>query len=271
MKDNFEKKPTSKVPAKKSATAHKTSGAPLRLATRAIQVRHLDTPPRITKPKKIHARRLLPFVPEGIERQVPSLDQRANIQIRASEAGPDIQIVLNTPLTQPGQNQTASNVGEPSISVNGDVVFYTGNWYASISTDGGSTFKFIDPNSMAQPDDPQGVTFCCDQVVNYMPSIDTFMWLMQYGPSTGNNIQRLAFAKTDDVKAGRWRIFDITTQMLETPGFFMDFPDLAVGANFIYMTTNCFGPDGVRWVRPSSGFPLTASRRAAPRLRSLSP
>ena len=77
-----------------------------------------------------------------------------------------------------------------------------------------------------------------------MPSIDTFMWLMQYGPSTGDNIQRLAFAKTADVQAGRWQIFDVTTQMLGVPGFFMDFPDLAVGANFIYMTTNCFGPDG---------------------------
>ena len=97
---------------------------------------------------------------------------------------------------------------------------------------------------MAQPNDPPGVTFCCDQVVNYMPSIDTFMWLMQYGPSTGDNIQRLAFATTDNVKAGQWQIFDITTQTLGIPGFFMDFPDLAVGANFIYMTTNCFGPDG---------------------------
>lgn len=31
--------------------------------------------------------------------------------------------------------------------------------------------------------------------------------------------------------------------MLGIEDFFMDFPDLAVGANFIYMTTNCFGPD----------------------------
>jgi hypothetical protein len=186
---------------------------------------------------------MLPFVVEGEERHVHSLNMRAMIA-RPEDASHDIQIMLNTPLAQPGQNRTAANVGEPSVSVNGDVVFFTGNWYASVSMDGGHTFKFIDPNSMAQPTDPPGVTFCCDQVVNYMPSIDTFMWLMQYGPSTGDNIQRLAFARTADVKAGRWHIFDITTQMLEIPGFFMDFTDLAVGANFIYMTTNCFGPDG---------------------------
>ena len=214
-----------------------------RAAVRAVDVRHLGAPPRIVKPKRIHPRHLLPFVIEGRERNVHSLNTRAVIAHR-QDASPDIGVALNTPLTQPGQNRTSSNVGEPSVSMNGDVVFFTGNWYASVSTDGGSTFQFIDPNSMAQPSDPAGVTFCCDQVVNYMPSIDTFMWLMQYGPSTGDNIQRLAFATTDNVKAGHWQIFDITTQLLGIPSFFMDFPDLAVGANFIYMTTNCFGPNG---------------------------
>jgi len=243
MRDHSDKKSGAKS-AKGAGLARRAGATALRPPTRPVQVRHLDTPPRITKPKSIHGRRLLPFVAEGKERQFHSLNTRAIIHPKAEDAGQDIQIVLNTPLTQPAQNHTASNVGDPSVSVNGDVVFYTGNWYAAVSTDGGKTFKFIDPNTMAQPTDPQGVTFCCDQVVNYMPSIDTFMWLMQYGPSTGDNIQRLAFAKTDDVKAGRWRIFDITTQMLEIPEFFMDFPDLAVGANFIYMTTNCFGPDG---------------------------
>jgi uncharacterized membrane protein YgcG len=241
MKDRSED--ARKSAPKKTSAPRKTGDGALRVTTRRVEVRHLDAPPTIKKPKRIHARRLLPFVKEGVERNVHSRSPRVMIA-RPQDATQDIQIVLNTPLTQPAQNRTSSNVGEPSVSVNNDVVFMTGNWYASISTDGGNTFKFIDPNSMSQPNDPPGVTFCCDQVVNYMPSIDTFMWLMQYGPSTGDNIQRLAFAKTDDVKAGHWQIFDITTQMLGVSGFFMDFPDLAVGANFIYMTTNCFGPDG---------------------------
>lgn len=213
-----------------------------RATIRPVKVRHLDAPPKITKPKRIQRRRILPFVAEGKERAFHSLSPRAIIH-RAQDTSPDLQIVLNTPIPQPAQNRTASNVGEPSVSMNGDVVFYTGNWYAAISVDGGNTFQFIDPNSMAQADDPPNVTFCCDQVVNYMPSIDTFVWLMQYGPTDGNNIQRLAFAKTDAVKQGQWQIFDITTAMLEIPGFFMDFPDLAVGANFLYVTTNCFGAD----------------------------
>ena len=228
----------------KSGTGKTTGGRKDGQATiRVMEVRHLDSPPRITKPKRIHARRLLPFIAEGEERNVHSLDTRAFIA-RPEDASQNLQIALNAPLTQPAQNRTASNVGEPSVSVNDDVVLFTGNWYASVSTDGGETFKFIDPTSMQQTSDPAGVTFCCDQVANYMPPIDTFMWLMQYGPSTGDNIQRLAFATSGDVKNGRWKIFDITTAMLGIPGFFMDFPDLAVGASFIYMTTNCFGPDG---------------------------
>jgi hypothetical protein len=243
VKNNSKKKSGAKSPEKKSVVNENAPGGEVRAVARTVEVEHLDAPPKITRPKSIHPRRLPPFVAEGKERPFHSLNARAFIH-SPEAAGQDIQVVLNTPLNQPGESRTAGNVGEPSVSANGDIVFFTGNWYAALSVDGGKTFKFIDPNGMAQATDPQGVTFCCDQVVNYMPSIDTFMWLMQYGPSTGDNIQRLAFATTSDLKVGKWQVFDITTQMLGVPGFFMDFPDLAVGASFIYMTTNCFGPDG---------------------------
>ncbi len=224
-------------------TAGGSKATPMKLqAARPVQVRHLDIPPKFNRPKRIHARRLLPFVREGQERATHSLNRRAVIR-QADEPGLEIRVLLNTELTQPGQNHVAGNVGEPSVSINGSIVFYTGNWYAAVSIDGGKTFKFIDPNDMAQPSDPPNVVFCCDQVVNYIPSIDTFVWLLQYGPSPGDNIQRIAFAKTADVQAGKWKTFDVTTEALGVPGFFMDFPDLATSANFLYMTTNCFGPD----------------------------
>ena len=155
MKGDSKKKPGAKPPAKRPGVTAKTYGGGVSVAVRPVKVRHLDMPPKITKPKRIHPRRVLPFVPEGKERGVHSMDTRAFIHPREA-AGQDIQITLNTALTQPGQNQTASNVDEPSVSINGDVVFFTGNWYAAVSVDGGQTFKFIDPNSMAQPNDPQG-------------------------------------------------------------------------------------------------------------------
>jgi hypothetical protein len=240
MKDNADKKSRSKPLETKVAA--KAGVMALRAPGKAVQVRHLDAPPKVKRPKVIHERRRPPLVREGVERPFHSLNARAIIH-KVEAAGQDIKIVLNTPLTEPAQNDVSGTVGEPSCSINGDVVFVTGNWYAAVSVDGGKTFKFIDPNQMAQPTDPAGVTFCCDQVVNYIPSIDTFVWLLQYGPRTGDNIQRIAYAKTDDVKAGRWRTFDITTQALGAQGAFLDFPDLAVGANFLYMTTNIFPPN----------------------------
>ena len=230
------------MPDKKPANKPKVGSLALSAPRGPVVVQPRDTPPPVNRPKRIHPRRLLPFVREGQERERHSLNVRAFIATPQA-AGQDVRIVRNTPLPQPGLNHVAGAVGEPSLAMNGDLVFLTGNWYAAISTDAGRTFRFLDPNEMAQPADPPGVTFCCDQVVNYMPSIDTFAWLLQYGPNTGDNIQRLAFATTADAREGRWRTFDITTVALELQGFFLDFPDLAVGANFLYMTTNCFGPD----------------------------
>jgi hypothetical protein len=153
----------------------------------------------------------------------------------------EIVLVTNTELAAPGQTSTASSVGEPSVAINGNIVVFTGNWYAATSSDGGKSFKFIDPAS-SFPDPSPTSQFCCDQVVHYISKIDMFVWLLQYGPSSGDNIQRLAFAKTADVVAGKWRLFDITTAILKVNGAFLDFPDIAVGANNLYVTTNIFGP-----------------------------
>jgi hypothetical protein len=150
----------------------------------------------------------------------------------------DLMLVTNTNLTSPGKQQVASHVGVPSVAVNGNVVFFTGNWYAALSTDGGKDFGYVDPFLMAQPSDPPESRFCCNQVVNYIESIDTFVWLLQYGPDSGDNIHRLAFAKTGEVPRGQWRVFDITARSLGVKGAYLGFPDLAVGTNFLYITTN---------------------------------
>lgn len=211
---------------------------------RPIAVAHLDAPPTIERPKKIHPRHLLPLVREGEERNVHSVSREAVIRTQAfapMAAADEVTLIRNTELTAPGKQRTASNVGEPSVAINGDVVFFTGNWYAAVSSDGGKTFKFIDPATQF-PEPAPNAQFCCDQVVHYISKIDTWVWLLQYGPDDGDNIQRLAFAKTADVVKGKWRLFDITTKILKVPGAFLDFPDLAVGANSLYVTTNIFAP-----------------------------
>jgi hypothetical protein len=220
--------------------------------TKTVAVRHLDLPPKFEKPKRVHPRRVLPLIREGAEREFHSLSSRAVMELHrprflgapmAAAVG-ELVLTTNTELTSPAQTQTASNVDEPSAAANGQVVFYTGNWYAAVSTDGGGTFKYIDPANAFRASDPPNSSFCCDQIVHYIPQIDTFVWLLQYGNAANSdnsdNLQRLAFAKTDDVKQGRWRLFDITTSFLGKPGAFLDFPDLAVGAKSLYVTTNIF-------------------------------
>ena len=205
-------------------------------------IRLLQQPPTIERPKRIHPRHLLPLVREGVERNVHSTTREVTrFQAPPLAAGDEVKLVVNTELTQPGQNRTASNVGEPSCAINGNVVLYTGNWYAAVSSDGGATFQFMDPETAFRDPSPNA-RFCCDQIAHYIPKLDTFVWLLQYGPEAGDNIQRVAFAKTADVVAGRWRPFDITTADLGVPGAFLDFPDVAVGTDHLYVTTNIFGP-----------------------------
>jgi len=216
-------------------------------APHALQVKHLDRPPKFVKPKRIHPRRLLPLIREGAERGFHSLSAQSAFHRPLTLAEPtapasaELALLTNTELNSPGEQQTASNVGEPSAAANGQVVFYTGNWYAAMSSDGGKTFRFIDPTKAFQASDPPNSSFCCDQVAHYIPQIDTFVWLLQYGnPEQSDNVQRLAFAQTADVVQGKWRLFDITTDILGVPKAFLDFPDLAVGANSLYVTTNIF-------------------------------
>lgn len=243
-----------KTASKKPAGKKATSNVRLRsLSARAVEVEQLAKPPTFFKPKRIHPRRLLPLVREGLEREFHSQTPEtlfrppemlffgARAAFAPQASADELTLVTNTELTEPGEQQTASNVGEPSVAINGNVVLYTGNWYAAVSNDAGRTFKFIDP-ATSFPNPKPTSRFCCDQVVHYISKIDTFVWLLQYGPDTGDNIQRLAFAKTADVVKGKWRLFDITTATLKVPGAFLDFPDLAVGANSLYMTTNIFGP-----------------------------
>jgi len=192
-------------------------------------------------------RHRFPPVPESD----PQLDEDEELEIERIDpgfqagagAGP-VQIVRNTVLTAAASNSSTSVVCEPSVASHDAVVLYTGNWFAALSTDSGGTFRYINPYT-AFPS-PAGMRFCCDQVLQYIPSIDTFAWLLQYTENPqGENVLRLAFAKTADVVQRRWRIYDIRPAALGSPGNMLDFPDMAVGATHLYITTNAF--QGETW------------------------
>ena len=204
------------------------------------------------KKDEIHPRKVLPKVPKGkkIMDRIPTMalsfeDMPGPRAFTAAMTVPltptdTLTLVKNVQLNDVATMDTASHVCEPSAAINGDIIFYTGNWFGAVSLNGGSTFKFIDPFSTFP--DPPGMGFCCDQVVHYIKSIDTFIWLLQYSrDASGKNIQRIAYATTAKVKTGNWKFFDITPAMLGLgAATWLDFPDVADGRNMLYMTSNCF-------------------------------
>jgi hypothetical protein len=126
---------------------------------------------------------------------------------------------------------------EPSGASGNGVTMVTVNWRMAFSTDGGTTFKVLDPTTLF-PNDAIG--FCCDQIIQYAPSIDRFIWLLQ---GTG---YRLAMASPADIKNSNgtaWTYWNLT------PGLFgkctgPDYPDLSVGDHSLYISWDAGGGTG---------------------------
>jgi len=160
----------------------------------------------------IHARRTLPKVPEGRERNFHSVTRAIAVTSPASRAflpnaaGDDIAIQINTPLPEPGLQSLASNVGEPSVAANGDVVFSpeTGTPRARWTAAERSSFSTV-PRiyRSAQP----SILLRSGCAIR---AFDRYViWLMQYSPKSGpqaDNIQRLALATRQQLRDGHWAI-----------------------------------------------------------------
>ena len=151
-----------------------------------------------------------------------------------------------------------SRINEPSVGNNGRCVFYSGNWYAALSVDAGKTFQYINPYT-AFPTAHGG--FCCDQIVIYDPGRDCLFWLLQYvKDANSNNIQRLAVANSfSDIENQNWYFYDFSAQQIGANfGSWLDFPDLVLGENYLYLTANYIGPDPAKsdWAASIRRLPL---------------
>jgi hypothetical protein len=196
----------------------------------------------------------------GRTRRVPTgpvrplvLSKESNIQPTPKGSGGGGTASISFPTNVP-VGISSSTVAEPSGASGGGVIFETANWYASYSTNGGTTFKKLDPTTIFPNTTAGG--FCCDQIVQYAPSIDRFIWVLQYGQthlstdaagtSTGPNLYRIAFASPADVKSSSgtsWTYFDITSTALlgSTAGAWLDYPDASIGDNYFYLSSDSVG------------------------------
>ena len=129
---------------------------------------------------------------------------------------------------------------EPTAAAVGQTVVYTANDTISFSVDGGTTFHTFDPRTMYK-DSPAGGPDG-DQVVIYVPQIKKFVWIVQYFPGkNGANIDRLAVFSPSAVTASgltSWTSWDISHSSLPGTDIFFDFPDLAFGNKYLYLTQN---------------------------------
>jgi hypothetical protein len=129
---------------------------------------------------------------------------------------------------------------EPSVAENGQTVMTTGNTYMSLSLDGGQSFTSVNPTTIF-PNDYGGL--CCDQVLQYVPEFDMFVWLLQYRTSGGQNAIRIAVQNTQLVRSSNgtsWTYWDFTNDALAPSGT-LDYNDMSFGRQFLYWTSSIGG------------------------------
>ena len=193
----------------------------------------------------------IPSLRRGIFRRSPTpADPESGTQPGKAPTDP-LVIAKNVSLTTAIAGSQRSTVCEPTqaTSKDGRVVFYTGNWFAAISADGGNTFTYINPFKFF-PATAGG--FCCDQVVHYVPQYQMFVWLLQYNTDgAGENIYRIAVANSLQATLNKWKYYDFQTRTgYGYNNHWLDFPDLAVGANMLDFTANVFDNSSpAQWYR----------------------
>ncbi len=156
-------------------------------------------------------------------------------------ASGNFTIFKNSTLTAAIPGESKSTVNEPSSANSGSYVFYTGNWYAARSTDGGSTFSYIDPYA----DMP---SFCCDQDVLYEQSRDIFIWYRQ-GVADTNGVNFFRLGVSND-KGATWYFYNFyPTDVNNTwTNQWWDYPRLALSNNYLYIAPNMFDKSDT-WTR----------------------
>jgi hypothetical protein len=147
----------------------------------------------------------------------------------------------------------SSSILEPVAANNGNVVFYTGNFMGGAeSMDGGSTWKFTGSNSKGQWVDLNGDLQCgCDQDVVYAPQINKFIWYRQgggndwtKGQQEPNSITLIDGSNPETAEACSFTLYPSTVNASWGAPYWFDYPALALGPNFVYLTTNLIDNQG---------------------------
>jgi len=126
---------------------------------------------------------------------------------------------------------------EISPAENGQTIMITANTWMSLSKNGGTSYAQINPTTIFPQDDGG---FCCDQVVVYVPSIDMFVWILQYwSGATGKNRIRMAAQTTAQVRSSNgtaWTYWDFVSDTFDR-GSSLDYNDVGFGRTNLWWTS----------------------------------
>lgn len=130
-----------------------------------------------------------------------------------------------------------ASCAEPSGANSINVIFVTANWLAAYSTDGGSTFTQLDPTTIFPKD---AIGFCCDQQVQYVPSIDRFIWLLQ---GKGMRIAEASPQQIINSKGTAWTYWNLDAATFGQPdGTDFDYPDTSFGISNFFLSWDVGAP-----------------------------
>ncbi|MDQ4146028.1 MAG: hypothetical protein M3198_20240 [Actinomycetota bacterium] len=156
-----------------------------------------------------------------------------------------VRVIRSIGLGDTATSADTSTVNEPTAAANGNDIFVTGNWFASMSRNSGASWSHISPFT-ALPSAAGG--FCCDQIVLFDSSRGIWIWILQYIETGGNNVFRVAISRA--ASFGSWYWWDFNPRGLNAAwtDMWFDYPDAALSSNHLYVTFNAFNAAG-SWLR----------------------
>ena len=155
---------------------------------------------------------------------------------------------FNLELVRPsGFGGSSAGTPEPANGMLRDTVLQTGNAFAALSPDNGSSWSYINPYTFF-PAIYGG--FCCDQQVIDVPSHGLVVWLLLYASTSAGNAIRIAVSRSrDDLRTrdpADWVSWTFTpqTNFGYGRGIWLDYPDIAFDSQWLYVRANAIGgPD----------------------------
>jgi hypothetical protein len=178
----------------------------------------------------------VPDDPDAVVLDIPTVPEPGSGAPPGVQASPD-DILFFHHLEQ--RLISRATAAEPNVASDGSKALLTWNWYAAASSDGGRTFRGMDPD-----DFPTVTGFCCDQLTHYIPERNLWIWVMQSRKNANGNVIRVAVARGDQPFTGSidFTYWDWTPQHggFFSEGTWLDRPKIGNSEEHLFIAVNAY-------------------------------